>query len=186
MKHFQHHQDRLENPQRLAELSPKETLKKIGLGEHDVVCDIGAGTGIFTISAAQITKNTVFALEISDKYLEIIKEKAKHLKIPNIKTIKVIDNSFDIEDGSVDFIIIVAVLHEIENKDVFLTEVKRIMKSTAKLSVIEFHKNQTPIGPPAALRLSVDEVITMCKGVGFTLANEFDLGDNYYCVVLNA
>ena len=186
MHHHHHLQDKLESPERLAELSPKETLTKIGLGEHDVVCDIGAGTGIFTISAAQITNNTVFALDINDELLEIIQEKAKNLQLPNIKTMKVTGNRYDIEAGSVDFIILVTVLHEIENKDALLTEVKRIMKSTAKLAIIELHKKPTPVGHPAPPRLDPDEVTTMCKGVGLTPVNEFNLGDDHYCVVLNA
>lgn len=37
-------QNKLENPERLAELSPKETLMRIGLGEQDIICDIGAGS----------------------------------------------------------------------------------------------------------------------------------------------
>ncbi len=67
-----HQQNKLENPERLAELSPKETLMKIGLGEQDVICDIGSGSGIFTIPAAQITANTVFALDINNEFLDII------------------------------------------------------------------------------------------------------------------
>jgi|GEM_PF-2602649 len=67
-----HKQNKLENPDRLAELSPKETLMRIGLGEQDIICDIGAGSGIFTIPAARITANTVFALDINDEFLDII------------------------------------------------------------------------------------------------------------------
>lgn len=155
------------------------------MGKNDVVCDIGAGTGIFTIPAAQITKNIVYALEIKDEFLEIIKEKADNQKLPNIKTMKVIGNSFDIEEGSVDFIILVTVLHEIEDKAAFLTEVKRIMKGKAKLSIIELHKN-TLIGSPNAPRLDMDEVAAICMGAGFTMIKEFNLGSNYYGVVLNA
>lgn len=185
MNKLKHLQNALESPEKLAELRPKETLNKIGLGENDVVCDIGAGTGIFTIPAAQITKNIVYALEIKDEFLEIIKEKAGNQKLPNIKTMKVIGNSFDIEEGSVDFIILVTVLHEIEDKAAFLTEVKRIMKSKAKLSIIELHKN-TLIGSPNAPRLDMDEVAAICMGAGFTMIKEFNLGSNYYGVVLNA
>lgn len=185
MDKLKHLQDALESPEKLAELRPKETLTKIGLGERDVVCDIGAGTGIFAIPAAQITKNLVYALEIKDELLEIIKEKAENQSLPNIKTMKVTGDSFDIEEGSVDFIILVTVLHEIKNKAAFLSEVKRIMKSTAKLLIIELHKN-TPIGPPNAPRLDLDEVNAICRGAGFTLIKEFNLGGNYYCVVLNA
>ncbi|MGE5422749.1 MAG: class I SAM-dependent methyltransferase [Ignavibacteriales bacterium] len=183
MNHHRHLQDTLENPERLAELSPKETLIRMSLGKDDVVCDIGAGTGVFTIPAAQITKNAVFALDTKDELLEIIRDKAQSHQLTNIKTVKVMDNSYDIQEGSVDFIILVTVLHEIANKDAFLTEIKRIMKNTARLSIIELHKH-TSVGPPNAPRLSMDEVTTICKEVGFYSINEFNLGKNYYCVVL--
>lgn len=185
MNHLHNLKDKLESPERLSELSPEETLKRIGLGENDVVCDIGAGTGVFTIPAAQITKNSVFALDKNDELLEIIQQKARDKELANIKTVKVINNSFDIEDNSADFVILVTVLHEIEDKDAFLTEIKRIMKSTGRLSIIEFHR-KAPMGPPDALRLEVDEVSAMCSRVGLTLVDEFDIGSNFYCVVLNA
>ncbi len=150
LHHLKHMQAALECPEKLAELRPIETLKKIGLGEHDVVCDIGAGTGIFTIPAAQITQNAVFALETHDAFLQIIQEKAENQKLPNIKTLKVTDDRFELEDGSADFMILSTVLHEIENKEVFLTEIKRVMKNTAKLSIIELHKGDAGRTPRRA------------------------------------
>jgi len=64
-------QMKFENPVRIKELKPIETLIRIGLKENHVVCDIGAGSGIFTIPASMITKNKVYALEINDAMLSI-------------------------------------------------------------------------------------------------------------------
>lgn len=178
-------QSKLENPRRLVELKPEITLKKIGLGESDVLCDIGAGSGVFTIPAAKITNNSVIALEISDELLEIIKEKAKSQNLSHISTIKVTDDQYDIEEETVDFVILVTVLHEIEKKDALLSEIKRILKSTGKLAIIEFHKQQTPMGPPVSHRIGKEEVVTICGGYGFNVFDEFDLGDNFYCILLN-
>ncbi|HYE67047.1 MAG TPA: methyltransferase domain-containing protein, partial [Anaerovoracaceae bacterium] len=108
-------QMRMENPLRIAELNPLETLIRIGLGENDTVCDIGAGSGIFTIPAAQITKNKVYALEIDDEMLEVIGEKMKNLSLSNIELVKVNGDKFPIEDQTVDFTLMVTVFHEIEN-----------------------------------------------------------------------
>lgn len=179
-----HIQTKLENAERLAELRPEETLKKIGLGEHDIICDIGAGSGIFTIPAAKITSNSVFALDINDELLGVITEKAREESLTNIFTVKVTGDGYNIETGSVDFVMLVAVLHEINNKANFLAEIKRIVKSTGKLVVIEFHKQQTPMGPPVIHRISRDEVAAICNEYGFRKSDEFSMGDNYYCLVL--
>lgn len=179
-----HRQNKLENPARIADLSPRETLLRIGLGEQDIICDIGAGSGIFTIPAARITKNTVCAIEINDEFIDIINEKARSEKLPNIKTLKVLDDRYDLETGSVDLAVMVTVFHEIDQKDPVLAEIKRILKSTGRLAFIEFHKRETPMGPPVDHRISREEVIRISGVNGFRVLNEFDVGDNFYCVVM--
>jgi precorrin-6B methylase 2 len=57
--------NKLENPARLLELAPADTLHKIGLSEGSIFCDVGAGTGVFTFPAASISNTTVYAVEIS-------------------------------------------------------------------------------------------------------------------------
>lgn len=178
-----HKQLKFENPLRIEELKPTETLKKIGLEENHVICDIGAGSGIFTIPASMITNNKVYALEINDEMLSVIGEKAKSQGIKNIQLIKVQDENFDMEDHSVDIVIMVTVLHEIENKFAFLGEVKRILSENGRIAVIEFHKWQTPMGPPTEHRMSKDEVIDHMKDIGYAVKEDIDLGENYYCLV---
>ncbi|MGD9568698.1 MAG: class I SAM-dependent methyltransferase [Sedimentibacter sp.] len=172
-----------ENPIRLLELNPSGTLKKIGLLENLTVCDIGAGSGIFTIPAATITNNTVYALEINDEMLSVIQVKAEKEGIHNIKPVKVENKRFDLEDNSVDMALMVTVLHEIDDQAAMSEEIKRILKDGGKLAIIEFHKRETPMGPPVAHRMGRDEVLDLLRKKGFTIWNDFDLGDNFYCLV---
>lgn len=176
-------QMKFENPVRLEELKPKETLQRIGLQEDHVLCDFGAGSGIFTLPAAKITKNKVYALEINDDMLTIIAEKAKNEGISNIETIKVHNDHFDLEDGSVDIVLMVTVLHEIQNKHAVLEETKRLLNDNGKFAVIEFHKRETPMGPPPAHRMGKNEVLNLLGNSGFKVIEDFDLGDNFYCLV---
>lgn len=176
-------QMKLENPARIAELKPEDTLKRIGLHENQVLCDIGAGSGIFTLAAARNTKNTVYALDTSEEMLSIIRDKAKQESIKNITALKVENDDFNIDSGTVDIAILVTVLHEIKNKAVFLSEIKRILNNTGKIAVIEFHRCTTQIGPPIELRLGKDELAACFKEIEFTSCDEFDLGENLYCMV---
>ena len=58
--------------------------------------------------------------------------KAWHKKISNIKTIVVTEDSFDIDSDTIDFAFICNVLHEIDNLDLTLKEIKRIIKTLLK------------------------------------------------------
>lgn len=60
------------------------------------------------------------------------------------------------------------------------------MKSTGKLAVIEFHKQQTPMGSPVAHDISKAEVIGVYNEYGFSYSKEFHLYDNFNYVVLSA
>lgn len=174
---------KLENPLRLMELNPALTLEKIGFLEDQTLCDIGAGTGIFTIPGANITKEKVYALEISDDMLSIIKDKIMEKGLGNIQLVKVKDDSFDLPSSSIDLALMVTVLHEIEEKKNLLREVKRILKTEGRLAIIEFHKEKTPMGPPVDHRISKEETIEVLRDAGFREINSFDLGANFYCMV---
>lgn len=178
-----HSQNKLENPIRMAELSPEKTLKRIGLDEKDVFVDIGAGSGIFTIPAAKITANAVYAFDINSESLEVINEKAKKEGLSNVETIRVTNNRYNLEGKTADLVLMSTVLHEIEDKETLLSEVRRITKDTGKLAIIEFHKRETPMGPPVPHRLGKEDVAAICGKHGFQVSKEFDLGDNYYCLV---
>jgi precorrin-6B methylase 2 len=77
--------NRFENPERIKELNPAKTLKRIGLKNGDIICDIGAGSGIFYIPAAKLTSNLVYSLEINDEMLKIIDEKARKEGLSTLK-----------------------------------------------------------------------------------------------------
>lgn len=178
-------QSKLENPLRISELNPSDTLRRIGVLENHTVCDIGAGSGVFTLPVAKITKNKVYALEISDEMLSIIGDKAKTEGITNIELIKVKDDFFTLKNDSVDIALMVTVLHEIKDKTVILSEVKRILNNNGRLAIIEFHKKETPMGPRFSNRIGIDETVKIMESAGFSESDGFTLGDNFYCLVFN-
>ena len=53
---------KLENAERVEELSPETTLRTVGLRADDVFCDIGAGSGLFALTAAKNDKRATYML----------------------------------------------------------------------------------------------------------------------------
>lgn len=175
--------NKLENPARLNELQPRSTLLKTGLNEGDIFCDIGAGTGIFTIEAAKITNSKTYAVDISEDMLKIIADKAKAQDLENIELINPQTFNYPIESNQCHFIMLCTVLHEINNKTALLDEIHRILKRSGRLIIIEFFKKQTPMGPPANHRISIEETMALADELDFNLQKQSSLGENLYILV---
>ena len=175
--------EKLENPWRLAELRPEWALKQIGLKPNQVLCDIGAGSGIFTLAAARITSGMVYALDIQQDMLNYIDQKAKAENLTNIQLIPVHGQTFDLPDATVDIILMVTVFHEIFDKSTFLAETHRILNKDGQVMLIEFHGSRTPMGPPPERRISKPDAKALFNTAGFNLIKDFDLGKNFYCNV---
>jgi len=172
-----------ENQMRVAELNPKNSLIKAGFKENMVLCDIGAGTGIFTFPATEISSKDIYALEVSDDMLELLASRMVERNTKNLKLKKVDSTILPLEDNRCDMAIMVTVLHEVENKESMLDDLKRILKQGGKLMIIEFHKRETPMGPPVDHRISEEYVEKICNSHGLKTINQFSLGDNYYSVI---
>lgn len=177
-------QDKLEAPARLQELKPEETLATLGLTNSSTLCDIGAGTGIFTIPAAKITTGTVYAVDVNPEMLAIVAQKAKAENLTNVQTVLVENSRYPLADSSVDMALLVTVFHEIEDKPALLREVHRILAQDGKLCIIEFFKEESSFGPPLAIRLSTEDIVAAAAGEGFALASQFMMGPTFYCAVL--
>jgi len=182
-QNMKHKQQKLENPLRLEELNPSATLSRIGLTVKSTVADIGAGSGIFTLPAARTSCVLVYALETDREMLKLIDAKARSGGLTNIIGINVDDNYLDLGDKCVDIVLMVTVLHELVDQPGMLREARRIMKEQARLAIVEFHPGNTPNGPPPEIRLAKEDVYAMLDQIGLAIADDFDLGENMYCVV---
>lgn len=178
-----HRQLKFENANRIDELKPAETLTRIGLKEGDVLCDIGAGSGVFTIPAAQFKSKMVYAMDINDDMLSIIEQKIQEGKYKNITTSKVENDHFALADQLADLAILVTVFHELENKPAIVSEISRVLKPQGKAGIVEFHETTTSMGPPASHRVKKEEVRNAFLEKQFSLVDDFVLGENYYCLV---
>lgn len=174
---------RFESADRLEELSPINTLKRIGFKENMILCDIGAGTGVFSFPAAKISSNYIYSLEKSDDMIEILNERIIDKNIKNIKVKKVDSDILPLDDNTCDIVMMVTSLHHIEDKESMIEEIKRILKENGRLSIIEFYKKKTSFGPSVDHRISQEEVEIVVNDKGLNMVDRFSMGDNFYCFV---
>ena len=82
-----------------------------------------------------------------------------------------------------DMTLLCTVFHELDDMPYMVNAIKNTLKNQGILAIIEFHKKETPMGPPVQKRLSDSEVSELLCGEGFVKIDYTSLGDNFYCLI---
>lgn len=166
---FQELVNALESPGRDSWQKPDEVIKALGTLKGVKIMDIGCGTGYFSFKLQQAGAN-VIAADIDDRFLVYVDSvrKVKGITEKQLQTRKLAPDDPKLEKREIDVAFIVNTFHHIENRKEYFAKVKKGMKSTGYLVVIDYFKKDMPIGPPASMKLSAEEVIRELSLAGFT------------------
>jgi ubiquinone/menaquinone biosynthesis C-methylase UbiE len=130
----------LEAPERVASLKLDQVVPRLKLKPGDVVADVGAGAGAFTLAFAKAVApgGKVYAIEIEPPLLEHIQKKAKAEQLSNVVSVvgKFVDPNLPAKDVDVAFIH--DVLHHIENRAGYVKAHAGYMKPGGRIVVIDY------------------------------------------------
>ena len=164
---------------------PVKNLKTLGLLETDIVADLGAGTGYYAVAAgAFVPKGKVYAVELQKDFLEKIKNKIKETHLSNVEIIwgnveKL--GGTKIKDGVTDVVIASNVLFQVEDKENFILEIKRILKINGKVLLIDW--SETSIMRTTKI-IPKNKAREMFEKKGFVFVREIDAGNHHYGMIL--
>lgn len=127
----------LDNPERRAELPPEKLLSFIPIKADAAILDFGAGTGYFTIPAAKMVDGPVYALDLDESMLKMIRSKAELENISNIMPVQGEIDGIPLPDASIDVVIASLVLHEIQPLAPTLKQLKNVLKKDGYLVCVE-------------------------------------------------
>ncbi|MCK4937170.1 MAG: class I SAM-dependent methyltransferase [Methanosarcinales archaeon] len=174
----------LDDPGRKEFLNPEAILDMLELNENSVFVDVGAGTGYFALPAAARVSE-VYALDILDEMVEAIRSRAKSDNIINLKPLRSDESSFPLAEKVADVVFMSNVFHELDDHAKALKEVLRILKSDGILAVVDWKKEETPMGPPVDHRFSELDVIEILRLNGFELVETKEAGPYHYLLVFS-
>ncbi|MSR71286.1 MAG: class I SAM-dependent methyltransferase [Candidatus Taylorbacteria bacterium] len=164
---------------------PEKNIAQFSLTPGLHVADLGAGTGFYTFAAAKAVGGAgrVYAIEVQKDLLTRLKTNASHERLSNIEVLWGDIESIGgtkLRDGSVDRVVASNVLFQIEHKDNFCLEIKRILKSGGKVLVIDWSA-LSPLGP----KKLVSEMTTrsLFEKAGFTYESSISAGDHHYGLI---
>jgi len=133
----------LERSTRESEERPARAIAALNLKPTDVVADIGAGSGYFSLRIATKVAE-VYAVDIQPKMLERLQDHQAKLAIPNVKTILGSNVSPNLPDNSVDLAIMVDAYHEFEYPHEMMESIYRSLKPMGRVVLLEY-KGENPL-----------------------------------------
>jgi ubiquinone/menaquinone biosynthesis C-methylase UbiE len=150
--------ERLEGPERRAVIPREEIIPRMGLRSDHTVLDLGAGIGYFSIPMAERV-NRVISIDMEPKMLDVLSSRIRADGIQRVDPLRAEITNLPIADGSVDGVLAAFVYHEVEDRRRLMAEASRVVRSGGSVTVIDFQKRGTVIGPPFKDRKTPKDVL---------------------------
>lgn len=168
--------ERLVSVERRTLIDPDRFAEHLGIAPGDTVADVGAGPGFFTVPlAAQVgATGRVYALDVAPRMIAMLESR----QLPPQVHVRLSDERrLPVPDASVDLALMAFVLHELEDAQALLTDVKRALRPDGRLVVVEWVRRTEEMGPPEHDRLTPADTERMLRDAGFTIAEPGAIDD---------
>jgi len=164
----------LEDPKRDEYQKPHEVVMALNLKAGEVIADIGSGSGYFAFRFAHHVGDNgrVYAVDINPDMIVHMNRRIRNMNLKNVVTVLAAPDDPLLPDASVDRFFICETWHHIENQVHYLALMKKMLKPGGQVVMIDFQKKELPVGPPAEMKISRDDLVRQMESNGFRLAAE--------------
>jgi len=153
------------------------------------VADLGAGTGACVLAAARAvgSQGKVYALEVQRELLSRIKDEALKNHLGNVEVIwadieKV--GGTKLRNYAVDAAIVSNVLFQIEDRENFIKEIKRILKPGGRVLIVDWSDSFGGLGPQSSAVIPPEKARALFESAGFKFEQVIDAGAHHYGIIM--
>lgn len=152
----------LDRRERDTEENPQKLVKALGLKKDEVVVDLGAGSGYYSLMMAPMVAK-VIAVDIQPEMLAIIDRKAKGSKISNIELLLAKEQDPGLKPSSVDTILLVDVYHELAYPREVTRKMIEALKPGGRIVLVEFRLEDPEVPIKLVHKMSEKQVLREMK-----------------------
>jgi len=172
--------EHMNDPSRDAWQKPKEVIEKLAIVPGSRVADIGAGGGYFTwyLAEAVGAQGTVYAVEIDETGLEIIRKERQARGMTHVVPILAEPADSKLPER-VDLVFSCDTFHHMTDRVAYFRSLTRYLKADGRVAILDFH----PQGLFSGLLghgTAKEEVRREMESAGYTLAAEYDVVESQH------
>ena len=164
-------------------LNPEQVLQELDIEENMSAAEFGCGSGKFAFALARhLADSSVYAIDIQEGPLSVLRAAAARQGINNIRTIcsdLESKNGSTLSDDSLDLILIPNLLFQVEDKQAVVNEANRVLKKNGRVIIIDWDPNAS-LGPEKERKVTMEEVKKIAEQVGFDFKKEIEVGAFHY------
>ena len=177
--HFERHFDpkesalRFDDPARDMWQLPDRVIAALNLERGQIVADIGAGTGYFSVRLAKSKASPkVYAVDIEPSMVSYLRERVAKEGLSNVTAVQAAADQPNLPEP-VDLILIVNTYHHIGGREAYFRRLVKSIKPGGRVVIIDF-KPDSPEGPPKEFRFPLEQFKSEMGKAGYKLAAEHD------------
>jgi arsenite methyltransferase len=167
---------------------PDKIIASLGIGERDVIADIGSGGGYFTLAFARKVGKAgrVYAVDVKPTYLEFIQRKAARLGLDNVSCVLGTGGGINLPEAGLDLLFARNVFHHLPAPSDYFRMMIRYIKPGAKVAIID-HKPKRGFGFVSLFKhyTAGETIVQEMERAGYSLIGSFgflpDQTFNLFC-----
>lgn len=158
----------LVRPERESEEQPDAALDAIGIAKGSTVADVGAGAGYMTwrMAARVGPAGKVYANDIQQKMLDLLRRNMEQRKISNVETVLGTIDDPKLPPAAIDLVLLVDVYHEFSEPQKMLRHIRESLKPDGRLVLLEYRAEDpnVPIRPEHKMTVEMAKMEVEAEG----------------------
>jgi ubiquinone/menaquinone biosynthesis C-methylase UbiE len=168
--------DWLDRPEREREEHPEKAIAALHLTPGMNVGEIGAGTGYYALRIAKqiVPGGTYYANDIQSGMLARLQANAAAQRVTNLKTIHGSQEETGLPSGTLDYVLMVDVYHELSEPQMILRSIAKALKPDGQLALLEFRKEDPKVPILPQHKMSTKEAVAELSAEHYTLDHKVE------------
>ena len=123
---------------------PDQVLNHLRLQAGNIVADIGAGGGYFSLRFAEVVGKAgrVFAVDVNPDFLKFIQTTAQEKGLDNLEIVNATESSLSLPEN-VDLVFMRNVCHHIQNRTSYFNKLKKVLRADGRIAILEYRKGRS-------------------------------------------
>lgn len=170
-------------------IDPKAVITQLPLMGNEVVVDLGAGSGVYTIELAKILADgggKLYAVDVQQDILTRLAHTAKEEHLSNVAVVHANIEKLGgvhLRDGLADLVVVSNTLFCTEHREGVLAEAARLLRPKGHLLLIDWNGPYKGMGPEESQVVSKAMGAELATGAGFDVQLELEGGEHHWVLL---